>query len=118
MPSRRACLLALAIVALRAWNAWRLRQRDREHPGPLISAEDAEVAGTRLAWRTYQHEKSVVDADEIRVRQLALAMWRARAVDSHKVARTKDKLSVFAAIVFFVALSITAVLVANAHSKP
>ena len=68
----------------------------------------------RGAWRRYQRETPIEKADPIRVRQLALEMWRTRAQDSHRVAQVKDILSVVAAIAFLVALILSAVLVARA----
>jgi len=126
------------LVLLRAWNGWRGRRINTTDAAALgtdasatavavedqrpqlralwtISAETIDVTKARKAWRAYQRTTSLEDADPIRVQQLALDMWRARAKDSHKVAQIKDKLSVVAAVVFVAALTTSAVLVAYAQ---
>jgi hypothetical protein len=113
---------AVLVLVPRAWNAWRRRaiQRDealgqrRFWKGLELSAEAAAVSATRKAWRDYQRTTPVEGADPLHVRQLALAMWRARAQDSHKVAQFKDVLSVVAAVVFGFALLISIILVLHA----
>ena len=70
----------IIIVGARSWNAWRRRRTDAKHPGPLISAEAADVAKARHEWRDYQRATAVGSSDPIRVKQLALEMWRTRAI--------------------------------------
>jgi len=130
---------AVLVGFARAWNGWRrravgkmtdddlaaARSKSARTPGEngagartknawTISSEAVEVAQARRAWRAYQRETPVRVADQIRVQQLALRMWRARADDSRRIAQTKDKLSAAAAIVFAVALGLSAYLVAHA----
>ena len=108
-------IMALVVVGARSWNAWRRRRTDHTHPGPLISAEALNVVRARREWRDYQRTKTVDDTDPIRVRQLALEMWRTRAMDSRKVAEIKDILSVVAAVAFALALAVSAYLVWHAR---
>ena len=108
-------LVAFVVVGARSWNAWRRRRSDPKHPGPLISAEAAGVATAREAWYAYQRVTALPDSDPIRAKQLALEMWRARAVDSRRVAQIKDILSVAAAIAFGIALGVSAYLVGHAR---
>jgi hypothetical protein len=111
------------VVFLRAWSGWRRRRVNatdarlaalRTHPSWTISAEGIDVAEARKAWRDYQAKTRLGETDPLRVQQLALDLWRARARDSHTVAQIKDGLSVAAAIVFVAALGLSAYLVGNA----
>lgn len=108
-------VVAFVVVGARSWNAWRRRRSDPAQPGPLISAEAAGVATARKAWDNYQRVTAVQDIDPIAAKQLALEMWRARAVDSRRVAQIKDILSVAAAIAFGIALGVSAYLVGHAR---
>jgi hypothetical protein len=106
---------AIGILLARAWNAWRKRPRDADGGRLHVSAEGAAVADASHHWRDYQTAKQVGEANPIRVRQLALEMWRARAGDSRQVAQIKDIISVVAALLLVLALVITGILVARAH---
>jgi hypothetical protein len=99
-------------VGARSWNAWRRR---RDKTGPLVSSEAKEVSEARGSWRKYQRETEIGNGDPVRVKQLALEMWRARAIDSRSVAEIKDRLSVLAALAFLLALAVTAYLVGHAR---
>jgi|GEM_PF-6049934 hypothetical protein len=118
-------VVAFIVVAARSWNAWRRRRGDpvsaeaadvaRARQRWHFSAEAAEVAQARLQWREYQRDTAPGNSDPIRVKQLALKMWRTRAVDSRHVAEIKDVLSVVAAIAFGIALIVSAGLVWHAR---
>ena len=127
-------VIVLIIVVIRAWNAWRRRspalddspaaraeaeqKRHFELSRPFhVSSESREVADARTRWRSYQTEKSVGEIDPIRVRQLELEMWRARADDSRSVAQKKDGISVASAVLLAIALTITGALVWTTHAK-
>jgi hypothetical protein len=110
-------LAAAVVIGVRAWGGWRRRRTREDGTEPdhhKVGAEALAVKVARRAWRTYQQETAVANADPIRVRQLALDMWRTRANDSHNVAQIKDKLSVAAAAAFLLALILSALLVAYA----
>jgi hypothetical protein len=124
---------AFIAVAARSWNAWRrqpgrrlisteaasapqLPQRWRKVL--RISAEAPDVAKARDQWRDYQHDMAPGNRDPIRVKELALEMWRTRAIDSRRVAEIKDILSVVAASAFGIALIVSAGLVWNARFTP
>jgi len=124
---------AFIAVAARSWNAWRRQpgRRGRRRisaeaasaPQPRqrwrevlrISAEAPDVAQARKRWRDYQHDTAPGNHDPIRVQELALEMWRTRAIDSRRVAEIKDILSVVAASAFGIALTVSAGLVWNAR---
>ena len=77
---------------------------------PAISTE------APATWRArsdgaYQRTTAVGRSDPIRARQLALHLWRSRADDSLAIARTKDRMSVAAALVFACALAVSVILV-------
>lgn len=129
-------IVAIGIVLARAWNAWRRRAHDKpseigateteKHATnakanakpswwPRISAEGPAVKDAREKWRKYQDDTHLDQADPVRVQQLALEMWRARADDSRHVAEIKDIMSVAAALLLALALLITGILVVNAH---
>lgn len=119
-------ILAILILIIRGWNAWRTRQPTKnqprlksqpKHKWLYVSADSAAVADAREKWRDYQVKTGVGKTDPVRVGQLALEMWRARADDSRKVAHIKERLSVLAGILLVFALVITAILVMNAHFK-
>ncbi len=106
-------VVAFIVVAARSWNAWRRR---RGGSGLLrISAEADGVAQARKRWRDYQRDTAPGNSNPIRVKQLALEMWRTRAIDSRRVAEIKDVLSVVAASAFGIALIVSAGLVWNAR---
>lgn len=116
-------VLAGLVVFARAWNGWRRRPIDatdaqldamRTKPSWRISAEAIDVTVARNAWRDYQRDTPLGAVNPLRVQQLALDLWRARARDSHTVAQIKDGLSVLAAIVFVAALGLSAFLVTKA----
>jgi hypothetical protein len=111
-------IAAIGILLVRVWNAWRTRPSTNTEGvagGLHVSAEGAAVADARAKWRGYQKVKQVGQADPVRVRQLALEMWRTRADDSRRVAEIKDIMSVAAALLLAIALLITGILVVNAH---
>ena len=107
--------VAAFVVFARSWNAWRRRANDPKHLHLHISAEAAAVAQARRQWRGYQDDTPVDAGDPIRVRQLALKMWRARAMDSRRVAEIKDVLSVIAAVAFAIGLAVSVYLVWHAR---
>ena len=107
--------VAALVVFARSWNAWRRRANDPKHARFHISAEAASVAQARRQWREYQRDTLVAAGDPIRVRQLALEMWRTRARDSRNVAEIKDVLSGIAAIAFAIGLAATVYLVWHAR---
>jgi hypothetical protein len=102
--------VTFVIVGARSWNAWRRRRTKQGH---LVIAEAAEVAKARRDWR--QRDNGAEKFDPIHVKELALVMWRTRAIDSRKVAAIKDILSVVAAIAFGIALAVSAYLVWHAR---
>jgi hypothetical protein len=138
-------LVAFIVVGARSWNAWRRRpgasvsaeaadghpaHDDQRRAGPArrarlrlaqarqwwrFSAEAPAVAQARRQWRVYQRDTAPGNSDPIRVKQLALKMWRTRAYDSRRVAEIKDVLSVLAAIAFGIALIVSASLVWHAR---
>ena len=108
-------LAAVGALGPRSWNAWRRRH---DQPGFHVSSEAVEVADARDDWRKYQRDMAAGDTDPIRVKQLALQMWRTRAIDSRKVAEIKDVLSVIAAVAFALALVVSAGLVWKTRLTP
>jgi hypothetical protein len=102
-------------VGFRAWSGWRWRGLDRTAPTgeeqPAISTEAPATWRARSEWRAYQRTTAVGRSDPVRARQLALHLWRSRADDSLAIARTKDRMSVAAALVFACALALSVILV-------
>jgi hypothetical protein len=120
-------VFSVAVVVLgRAWNGHRLRKRtpdDAGHPerpaagdtparrgkrGKKLSSESRQSEDARKEWWKYQTE-GAKDPNEVRSR--ALTLWRARCEQSREIAQDKEKVVLWAASVFVLALAASLALV-------